>query len=94
MLPSIAQIGKAIEGFFLVEDLHNFGAYYEKTLLSWFENFNAAWPTLRAKYGDRFYRMWKYYLLVCAGAFRARDIQLWQIVLSPNGVPGGYKSIR
>ncbi len=93
-LPSIAQIGKAIEGRFLIEDLHNFGADYDKTLMAWFQNFDAAWPRLKEKYGDRFYRMWKYYLLTCAGGFRARDIQLWQIVLSRNGVPGGYTSVR
>lgn len=94
MPPSIAQIGNAIEGFFLEEDLHNFGVSYDKTLLAWFRNFDAAWPKLKEKYGERFYRMWKYYLLSCAGAFRARDIQLWQIVLSPNGVAGGYTSVR
>ncbi len=94
MLPSIAQIGEATERLFVVEDLHNFGPDYDRTLLAWFKNFDAAWPTLREKYSDRFYRMWKYYLLVCAGLFRSRNAQLWQIVLSANGVPGGYKSVR
>ena len=94
MLPSVAQIGKAIEKLFVIEDWHNFGAYYDQTLMAWFKNFDAAWPNLKAKYDERFYRMWKYYLLSCAGAFRAREIQLWQIVLSKNGVPGGYQSVR
>lgn len=94
MVPSIAQIGKATENLLMMEDWHNFGADYDKTLLAWFSNFDAAWPTLRAKYGDRFYRMWTYYLLTCAGAFRARSQHLWQIVLSPSGIPGGYTSVR
>ncbi len=94
VLPSIAQMGKAIENLFIVEDLHNFGADYDKTLMAWFANFDAAWPSLKEKYGDRFYRMWKYYLLTCAGGFRAREMQLWQIVLSKGGVPGGYTSVR
>ncbi len=94
MLPSEAQIGKAHEKLFVMEDWHNFSAYYEKTLLSWFENFDRAWPELKADYDDRFYRMWKYYLLSCAGLFRARKAQLWQIVFSKKGVPGGYTSIR
>lgn len=94
MLPSITQIGKAIEGLFLIEDLHNFGADYDQTLTAWFKNFDAAWPKLRDKYDVRFYRMWKYYLLSCAGVARARQTQLWQIVLSKNGVPGGYTSTR
>jgi cyclopropane-fatty-acyl-phospholipid synthase len=94
MLPSIPQIGKAIEGLFVMEDWHNFGTDYEKTLLAWFKNFDTAFSSLRGKYSDRFYRMWKYYLLVCAGTFRARHIQLWQIILSKNGVSNGYKSYR
>ncbi len=94
VLPSIVQIGKAIEGLFVMEDWHSFGPDYDTTLMAWFRNFDAAWPKLHAKYGDRFYRMWKYYLLSCAGAFRARDIELWQIVLSKEGIPGGYRSLR
>lgn len=94
MLPSVAQIGKSIEGLFVMEDWHNFGADYDRTLMAWFENFDRRWPELAAKYGDRFYRMWRYYLQTCAGTFRSRHNQLWQVVLSKSGVPGGYRSIR
>lgn len=94
MLPSICQIGTAIENLFVMEDWHNFGADYDKTLMTWYKNFEKNWPKLQSKYGDRFFRMWKYYLLSCAGMFRARTIQLWQVVLSKTGQPGGYKSIR
>ena len=94
LTPSLAQLATAAEKLFIIEDLHNFGAYYDKTLLAWFTNFDAAWPRLKGKYNERFYRMWKYYLLTCAGAFRARNIELWQIVLSKNGVPGGYAGVR
>ena len=93
-LPSLKQIASAVEKLFIIEDMHNFSADYDKTLMAWHNNFERVWPKFKDKYGDRFYRMWNYYLLSCAGAFRARDVQLWQIVLSPNGVPGGYKSIR
>lgn len=94
MLPSVQQIAKAAEGKFVMEDWHNFSADYEKTLLAWYHNFNSGWPQLQKKYGDRFYRMWRYYLLSCAGLFRARQGQLWQIVFSAKGVNGGYRSIR
>ena len=77
-----------------MEDWHNFGADYDKTLMCWSENFSENWETIKSNYDDRFFRMWKYYLLSCAGAFRARGNQLWQIVLSKNGVPGGYISVR
>lgn len=90
-LPSIKQIAQAIEDYFIVEDLHNFGADYDKTLMAWYQNFQRQWPKFSAQYGEKFYRMWKYYLLSCAGAFRARDIQLWQWVLSKKGVLGGYR---
>jgi len=85
MVPSIAQLGKSIEGYFVVEDWHNFGEDYDKTLMAWWKNFDAAWPELKDRYGERFYRMWKYYLLSCAGAFRSRALQLWQIVLTKPG---------
>jgi len=94
MLPSIKQIGDSIEGLFIMEDWHNFGSDYDKTLMAWFNNFHKAWPKLKRHYDERFYRMWKYYLLALTGAFRSRKNQLWQIVLSKKGVPKGYNSIR
>lgn len=90
-IPSISQIGSALEERFVCEDLHNFGADYDKTLMAWFANFDHAWPELKSGFDSSFYRMWKYYLLSCAGAFRARDIQLWQWVLSREGLEGGYQ---
>ena len=93
LLPSMKDISKVVEKYFVLEDFHNFGADYDKTLMAWFQNFDSNWKQLREKYGERFYRMWKYYLLGCAGAFRARDIQLWQLVLTKNGVPCGYKPV-
>lgn len=96
MLPSVTQIAKASERLFVMEDWHNFGANYDTTLMAWWHNFSTNWPILHAsgRYDDRFYRMWQFYLLACAGSFRARKNQLWQIVLSPHGVPGGYRSLR
>jgi len=94
MLPSVKQLGEAMEGLFVMEDWHNFGPDYDKTLVAWFKNFDQTWALFKDQYGDRFYRMWKYYLLALAGSFRARRIQLWQIVMSKEGMPGGYESIR
>ena len=87
MLPSIAQLGAAMEPDFIMEDWHNFGPYYDKTLLAWHANFEKAWPELSSKYGARFYRMWRYYLLSSAGGFRSRYQQLWQIVFTRRGTP-------
>jgi cyclopropane-fatty-acyl-phospholipid synthase len=90
VLPSMTQVTRATEARFVIEDWHNLGADYDRTLMAWHSNFEAAWPTLQARYGDRFRRLWRYYLLTCAGAFRSRYNQLWQVVCSPAGVPGGY----
>ncbi len=94
VLPSVAQVGTAIEDLFVVEDWHNFGADYDKTLMAWHEKFESNWDSLKDSYDDRFYRMWKFYLLACAGGFRARNIQLWQVVLAKHGVAGGYTPVR
>ncbi|PIN91288.1 cyclopropane-fatty-acyl-phospholipid synthase [Candidatus Pacearchaeota archaeon CG10_big_fil_rev_8_21_14_0_10_32_14] len=96
MLPSITQIASSIEKIFIIEDLHNFGADYDKTLMAWYHNFDKNWKELERTglYDERFKRMWKYYLLSCAGLFRVRKTQLWQIVLSKNGVKDGYISVR
>lgn len=93
-LPSMAQITQSIENIFIVEDWHNFGAYYDKTLLAWHDNFVKNWDSIKENFDTRFYRMWTYYLLMCAGMFRAREAQLWQIVMSKSGIEGGYDSFR
>lgn len=87
VLPSLAQLVTAMEGLFVAEDVHNLGEDYDPTLMAWFARFDAAWPRLRGKYDDKFYRMWKYYLLASAGSFRARAQQLFQIVMTRRGTP-------
>ena len=96
MLPSIQQIGASLEKLFVMEDWHNFGPSYDKTLCAWCDNFSRVWPNLftSGRYDERFKRMWSYYLLSSAATFRSRKTQLWQIVLSKHGQLGGYKSIR
>ena len=93
MLPSPAQVATAVEGLFVIEDWHNFGADYDLTLQAWRRNIEAAWPRLTG-YDERFRRMWRYYLAASMAIFRCRRAQLWQLVLSPRGVPGGYRAPR
>ena len=88
MLPSASQITENYESFFTLEDWHVFTYDYSLTLKAWYENFEKQWPALQSRYSERFYRMWCYYLLSFSGSFRARSIQLWQILLSKNGLPG------
>lgn len=93
IIPSMKQIVIALEGLFTVENVQNFGFYYDATLTAWFRNFHNNWDKIKEKYDERFYRMWKYYLLSSAGAFRCRSLQVWQFVLSPKGVQGGYEAV-
>jgi cyclopropane-fatty-acyl-phospholipid synthase len=87
VIPSIVQMGRAMQGLFVLEDVHNFGPYYDRTLMAWHDNVREAWPHLGTRYDARFRRMWSYYLLSCAAAFRARYQQLVQLVMTRSGSP-------
>jgi cyclopropane-fatty-acyl-phospholipid synthase len=94
MIPSIKQIGESIEDLFVMEDWHNFGPDYDKTLMEWHKNFESNWDSIKDSYDERFHRMWRYYLLSSAAGFRARKLQLWQIVLSKKRANSTYESVR
>ena len=95
MIPSIAQIGKAIENIFIIEDLHNFGADYDKTLMAWYRNFIENWGHLKDGYSERFFRMWGFIYFRLPGFSESRGSdQLWQIIFSKHGIPDGYHSVR
>ena len=85
MIPSAAQVSKATEKLLVLEDVQNLGGDYEKTLKAWESNFRRSWHRFASRYGETFYRMWRFYLLGCAGAFRARSLQLYQFVFSKGG---------
>jgi cyclopropane-fatty-acyl-phospholipid synthase len=91
-LPVPNQIESASHGLFRSLDWHEFGADYDPTLMAWFKNFDKNWPKLQSQYDDRFYRMWKYYLLSCAGYFRSGIANVWQIVLAKE--MRSYQAIR
>lgn len=93
-IPSAPEIASASEELFILEDWHNFGLDYDRTLSAWWENFKAAWPQLEQNYSRQFLRMWKYYLQSCAGFFRSRQGQLWQLVFSHRQRPATYRGIR
>lgn len=93
-LPSPAELAQALEGRFVIEDWHNFGPDYDRTLMCWAERLEAAWPRLAPRYDEGLRRMFRYYLLSCAGFFRSRQGQLWQLVLSLPQRRGVYRSYR
>ena len=95
MLPLPKQIDAATQGIFIMEDWHNFGTDYDPTLMAWMTNIDAGREQLeQLGYGDRFYRMWRYWLLSAAGSARARRNQLWQMVYSKKGLDNGYSPVR
>jgi len=89
MLPSLARLARAAESIFIVEGVKNIGPNYDPTLLAWEENFRLAWPRFADRYGERFRRMWRFYLLSCAGAFRARNLQVFSMLFSKGVTPIG-----
>jgi cyclopropane-fatty-acyl-phospholipid synthase len=91
VLPSASEIAYYSEEDFVMEDWHNFGEDYDRTLMAWHGRFEAAWPDLQAHYGERFYRMWRFHLLSSAASFRTRHHQMWQLVLSPKGLHKVYR---
>ena len=93
LLPSISQISDACEPSWVIEDLHNFGPDYDRTLMCWLSNIEAAWPDL-PHYDERFQRMWRYYLCMSAAGFRARRVQLWQLVIRRTGRDARYEPVR
>ncbi|MBK0383852.1 cyclopropane fatty acyl phospholipid synthase [Pedobacter sp. SD-b] len=94
MLPSASQLSKAWQGLFVLEDWHNFGTYYDPTLMAWLKNFEESWDSIKHNYDERFYRMWRYFLCVSAASFRSRKNHLWHIVLTKPVRLGMYKSVR
>jgi len=60
-----------------------FGAHYAETLAAWRRRFLAAWDRIAAQgFDERFKRLWTYYLAYCEGGFRARNIDVRQIVFA------------
>ena len=94
MIPSAKQLTASFDDLFMLEDWHVFSGHYYKTLMAWYENFTANWGSLKGKYGERFYRMWRYYLLFSAASHRTRGAQLWHLVLSKNAMGEYYESER
>jgi cyclopropane-fatty-acyl-phospholipid synthase len=94
LIPSVIQVSKAINNYFILEDWHNFGEYYDLTLMAWLKRFREAWPQIKQNYSEEFYRMWNYYLNLCAASFRARKNELWQLVLTKPQRQTMYMSVR
>ncbi|HNW27127.1 MAG TPA: cyclopropane fatty acyl phospholipid synthase [Spirochaetota bacterium] len=94
LVPSAKQIIAAAEGLFTLEDWHFLGQHYDRTLMAWYNNFMKNWDRIKSAFDERFFRIWRYYFLICAASFRAKLTDLWQVVFSKNGLAGYYASVR
>ncbi|WP_281239847.1 cyclopropane fatty acyl phospholipid synthase [Flavobacterium praedii] len=94
LIPSLAQIGKAMENQLIIEDLHNIGIHYDKTLMAWYMNFKNSWNEIKENYNNTFYLKWIFYLMSSAASFRSRRLSLWQIVIRKPGLLVEYESVR
>jgi cyclopropane-fatty-acyl-phospholipid synthase len=91
VLPTLARLTKAAEGLFIIDNVANIGLHYDRTLLAWEANFHRTWPRFAPRLGERFRRMWRFYLLSCAGAFRARSMQVLQVLFSQERAAGDQR---
>jgi cyclopropane-fatty-acyl-phospholipid synthase len=70
---------------FHAEDM---GAHYARTLAEWRKRFFDSLALVKELgFGERFIRMWDYYLGFCEAAFRERHIGVMQLLLTKNHNP-------
>ena len=83
MLPSPQALRQQVAGAGLVElGALTFGHDYARTLASWQQCFQSAWPQIReAGFDQRFKRLWEYYLAYCEAGFRAGHTDVCQLTL-------------
>lgn len=93
-VPTMSELLTPAQKYFSIEDVQNFGPDYDKTLMAWHKNFVKNYPKIKDKYDERFYRMWEYYLLMCAAGFRTRNTHLWQFVMTRQEVSPRYDAPR
>lgn len=84
MLPTpdhLAELGRKVE-LSIVKDF-GFGLDYARTLAEWRERFWNVWERVRPLgFDDRFKRLWEFYLFYCEAGFRAKNIDVRQVVFS------------
>lgn len=86
-IPSIREVTTHLTDYnFVLKDYENIGPHYILTLTQWWERFEQHKQQIIEMYDERFYRMWRLYLLSCREAFRAGQMNLsqWTFTRSPG----------
>ena len=81
--PALSEVSRAIENSGLVScDIEVLRLHYAKTLTLWHQRFHAHRVEVAQRMGERFCRMWEFYLASCEAAFRWRDLVVFQLQLT------------
>jgi cyclopropane-fatty-acyl-phospholipid synthase len=84
--PSLSQMMNIFEPNGLsVLDVENLRLHYVQTIRAWLQRFEAAAGDVARMFDDAFVRTWRLYLAGSLAAFRAGDLQLFQVCFSRNG---------
>lgn len=91
-IPNLCDISQNTAKFDLtIEDVHNFGYNYYKTLIAWYNRFK---KTHDKNKNPVFHRMWEYYLLSCAAGFYTKHLYLWQFIITKRNKKEIYYGVR
>ena len=90
-LPTLSEILTHVTaGDLHVWDVENLAPHYRLTLDHWSKRFEQCIPLVRARFGERFVRMWRLYLRASSAAFREGVVEVHQILVSrgqQSGLP-------
>ena len=82
-IPCWEELSPIVSRKFFIHDWHNFGQYYNKTLLAWHKIINSKWNEI-PNYNEEFKKMWNFYLISSAVSFELCHLKLWQILISKD----------
>ncbi len=82
-IPAASEVVRAIERSGLVlSDMEVWRRHYASTLREWNRRFQTSRETFRRSHGERFCRMWEFYLTVCATSFDIGSLVVYQLQLA------------
>lgn len=82
-IPAASEVVGAIERSGLVlSDMEVWRRHYASTLREWNRRFQVSRETFRHSHGERFCRMWEFYLSVCATGFELGNLVVHQLQLA------------
>ncbi|MDD3762922.1 MAG: cyclopropane-fatty-acyl-phospholipid synthase [Nevskiales bacterium] len=82
-IPAASEVLAAVESSGLIgSDLEYWRLHYALTLEHWNARFQAARSEIAERMGERFCRMWEFYLQACAACFRHGDLAVFHLQMA------------